>query len=431
MALYYKSVVRILVFLFLFEGTLIYGQKPDSVTIVPNGTDGLTLEKRRRDSLVKQLPPNEFAGQYSTFRIGFGYIGDASLFKMDKTFEQQMDTANLDVSPTIQTRDFRILGSGVFTTKRNLSWKFAYMYDGNQKAWMMRESGLTIGLPEINSSLFLGRTKEGYSMIKVMNGHSPWGYERMMALDVIPILADGAKLFGFSPKTKTFWNLGYYNDFVSEGQGFSTFEWQTVARVGILPVMDLEKGKTLHIALNGRYAKPLNGKMTLKSRPESNNTPFLINTGSFAADRSSHGGLEVFYSAGRISVGSEVAMHNYYKSEGEGHSFLGGNVMVAYSLTGGKRPYKPMAGIFGFIQVKKSVFEGGPGEIEAAVFASTLDLNDGSVHGGKMTRITPMINWYLTQYMRMEFIYGYGILERYNLKGTIQFFETRIQFTVM
>jgi phosphate-selective porin OprO/OprP len=426
-----KSVMFFVSVLMLFSGISVYGQQMDTTKSVPNGTDGLTLEKRKTDSLIKKLPPNEFAGQYSTFRIGLGYIYDLSTYVKDDVFNKQMDTAKLDVSPNGKTRDFRILGSGVLATKRNLSWKFAYMYDGNEKVWMLRETGLTIGLPELKSSLFIGRTKEGYSMIKVMNGHSPWGFERMMAIDVIPILADGVKLFGYAPKSRIFWNLGYYNDIFSKGQGFSTFEWQYVARVGCAVINKPEKGKTLHIGLNLRYAKPLDGKITLKSRPESNPTPFLINTGSFAANNSSHVGAEIYYSAGRIVLGSEVAAHNFYKSEASNHTFIGGNVMFAYSITGGKRPYKSTGSIFGFMPVKKSVFEGGVGEIEFVLIASTLNLNNGSIAGGQMTRITPMINWYVTKYMRLEFIYGYGMLDRYKMHGTIQFFESRIQFTVM
>ena len=155
--------------------------------------------------------------------------------------------------------------------------------------------GITIGVPELKGHIFVGRTKEGFSMVKVMNGHSPWGYERQMALDVIPILADGIKWFGMLPKSKIFWNLGYFNDFISKGQSFSTFAWQYVARIGWLPINDPEKKQTLHIAANLRYAKPLDGKMTLKSRPESNNTPQLINTGSFDADHSRSYRGEVYY----------------------------------------------------------------------------------------------------------------------------------------
>ena len=42
-----------------------------------------------------------------------------------------------------------------------------------------------------------------------------------------------------------------------------------------------------------------------------------------------------------------------------------------------------------------------------------------------------MVNWYLTRVTRLELIYGYGVLDRFNLTGAIQFFESRIQFTVM
>ena len=398
---------------------------------VPDGTEGLILEKRKPDSISKKLAPNEFNGPYSTFRIGLGYIVDASTYSQDDVFKKQMDTANLNIDPKVQTRDFRILGSGVLTTvKRTIAWKFAYMYDGNEKVWMMRESGITVGVPELKGHIFVGRTKEGFSLIKVMNGHSPWGYERQMALDVIPILADGIKWFGMLPKSKIFWNLGYYNDFISKGQGFSTFAWQSVARIGWLPINDPEKKQTLHIAANLRYAKPLDGKMTLKSRPESNNTPQLINTGSFDADHSSHIGGEIYYTNKRFTIGSEVITHNFYSDKGD-HSFTGGNVMLSYSITGSTRPYRTEGSIFGFVPVKKSVFKGGLGEIEAVVFVSTLNLNDGNIKGGQMWRVTPMINWYMTKVIRFELIYGYGVLDRYDMKGKVQFFETRLQFTIM
>src|SRR4030095_713367 len=146
--------------------------------------------------------------------------------------EQQMDSAGLDVGKAkLETRDFRIMGSGVLKTKRPISWKFAYMYDADDKVWRSRETGVTIGVPELAGHLFIGRTKEGYSMVKVMNGHSPWGAERQMALDVIPILADGIKYFGNLPKSRVFWNLAYFNDIFSKGQSFSTYAWQYDARI--------------------------------------------------------------------------------------------------------------------------------------------------------------------------------------------------------
>ena len=87
--------------------------------------------------------------------------------------------------------------------------------------------------------------------------------------------------------------------------------------------------------------------------------------------------------------------------------------------------------IFGFVPVSKSAFKGGWGEWEAVLRFSSLDLEDGSIHGGKFWRITPMVNWYMTKAFRTEFIYGYGVLERYNMKGAVQIFQIRMQLTVM
>jgi len=410
-------------------GPRLYSQEKDK--IVPNGTEGIIDTVDAATGKIKDPKANDFDGSITTFRIGFGYILDFSSYSESPEFKEQMAIAGIDLAPKFKTRDFRILGSGILKTKRSIAWKFAYMWDGDKNTWMVRETGVTIGVPELKGHFFIGRTKEGLSMIKVMNGHSPWGYERQMALDVIPILADGIKYFGYLPKSRLFWNLGYFNNLTSKGQGFATFQWQWVARIGWLAVYNKETNEVLHVAANLRYAKPLDGKMTLKSRPESNNTPQLINTGSFTTDHSSHLGGEIYYNKNRLTLGSEVLVHNFYSKDSTNHQFYGGNVMVSYSFTGGTRPYNTVGSIFGFTRVKKSVFKGGLGEIEGVIFASTLNLNDGNIKGGQFWRITPMINWYPAKGIRLEFVYGYGTLDRYNLKGHVQFFESRLQFTIM
>ncbi len=416
-----------LVVMIFFILPRIYSQEKEKV--VPIGTDGVV---DTIDAVTgKQVNPkaNDFDGPITTFRIGVGFIYDFTTYAQSQEFKEQMGIANIELGPRSKTRDFRVLGSGVFKTKRLFSWKFAYMWDGDKNLWMVRETGVTIGVPELKGNFFVGRTKEGFSMIKVMNGHSPWGYERQMALDVIPILADGIKYMGYYPKAKVFLNLGYFNNWTSKGQGFATFKSQTVARVGWLPILEEKNNKWLHIATSLRYGKPKDGVMTLKSRPESNPTPQLINTGQFTTDHSFHYAGEVYYTNNRLTIGSEIISHHFYSTDSGDHTFNGGNVMVAYSFTGGTRLYNTTGGIYGFIRVKRSVFKGGLGEIEGVITYSTLNLNSGPILGGKFWRLTPMINWYLSKNIRWEFIYGFGNLDRYGIKGNVQFFESRIQFT--
>jgi phosphate-selective porin OprO/OprP len=87
-----------------------------------------------------------------------------------------------------------------------------------------------------------------------------------------------------------------------------------------------------------------------------------------------------------------------------------------------------VGGLFKDISPKRTVFEGGPGAWELVLRYSTVDLVDKGINGGKFKRFTPMMNWYLSDNVRLELGYGYGHLDRFNLKGNTQFFQTRIQF---
>ena len=60
---------------------------------------------------------------------------------------------------------------------------------------------------------------------------------------------------------------------------------------------------------------------------------------------------------------------------------------------------------------------------------SYVNLDNGPVRGGTFWRFTPMANWYLSDNVRLEMTYGYGSLDRFNVTGKTQFFQTRIQLT--
>jgi phosphate-selective porin OprO/OprP len=61
---------------------------------------------------------------------------------------------------------------------------------------------------------------------------------------------------------------------------------------------------------------------------------------------------------------------------------------------------------------------------------SYIDLDDRDIDGGKLFRLTTMMNWYLSDNVRFEFVYGYGILDRFDLEGHTHFFQSRIQLTL-
>lgn len=305
------------------------------------------------------------------------------------------------------------------------------MYDAATDSWLMRETGLMIGTPELSGYLFIGRTKEGFSLNKVMNGYAGWGLERQMAIDVIPILADGIKWMGFFPKSRLFFNAGVFADWFSQGQSFSTYNWQTVVRAAWLPVYKPGSNTLLHVGTSWRYGDIENGSIRVRSRPEVNPAPYFIDTGAFPAERSKHNGIEAYYSTGSWMFGTEYYWHQFDSPAMGNPVFQGGEVMASYMISGGSRSYRTSSGVYAFVSVPKPVFKGGWGTWEVLLRATSLDLDSGLLRGGKLWRITPMMNWYMTENLRLEFAYGYGVMDRFGLSGVTQFYQTRLQFIVL
>ena len=107
--------------------------------------------------------------------------------------------------------------------------------------------------------------------------------------------------------------------------------------------------------------------------------------------------------------------------------FHGGEVLVAHILTGETRPYNAKGAFFDRISPSRSVFSGGPGAWEVVGRFSYSDLDDGPIRGGKFWRITPMVNWHMSNNIRLEFVYGYSSLDRFGVVGKTHFFQTRLQ----
>ena len=406
----------------------------DSIQYIPDGTEGEMLEVVKSDTVPKKWKDKRwrlFPGKITTFKAGGGFLYEFAAFSQDDNSKRQADSAGYVVSSAFKVRDFRLVASGQFKTKRTFSWKAGFMYDGVSNTWLVRETGLMIGVPELWGSFFIGRTKEGFSMNKVMNGYAGWGLERQIAIDVIPILADGVKWLGFLPKQRILWNLGVYTDWLSNGQSFSTYKWQLDARVGWLPLYSQPDKIVFHVGVNYRYGEPVGGEIRMRSRPEANPAPYFVDTGKFLSTGSNHFGTEIYFRKGSWMFGSEYYLHQFNSPEGVKKVFYGGELVAMYLITGETRPYNTASGIFGFVPVARPVFKGGPGAWEVVVKFSSLDLNDGAIQGGKFWRITPMVNWYLSKDVRFELAYGYGVLDRYNLRGVTQFFQARIQLTLL
>jgi phosphate-selective porin OprO/OprP len=365
---------------------------------------------------------NEFEGPISTIRFGYHFMYDFASYIQDDESKQQvvMSTDN-------GVRDFRVLAKGRFKTDRKITWTFGYMYDGVEDEWRFRQTGIQVAIPELSGEVFVGRTKEGFSLIKVMTGSFIWGIERSPTLDsFVPILADGIKYMGYYPRARILLNLGLYGDALSEKEKFSTYDRQFVARVAWQPVLSEETHAVAHLGAMTRNGIPDDGALREKSKPESYLAPNVLDTGKFAASRTHAYGVEAFYRRGSVLFGSEYDWQNDHAQTGEKPRFHGGDAWATWLITGEVRPYNAPGGIFTHVTPNRTIFEGGPGAFEAVLHFSYADFDDASFQGGKFWRISPMLHWFPTAYQRVELVYGYGQLDRFGLDGATQFFQARL-----
>jgi phosphate-selective porin OprO/OprP len=374
------------------------------------------------DPVRKLITWNEFRDRKFHIRFGGGFLYEYAAYAQDAASKEQFA-----MHPLWMLRDTRLLIKGGFDWKRPVTFTAGIMYDEPADKLEVRQSGIMVAVPELWGHVFIGRQKEGVSLNKVMNGYSGWTMERATISDAtLPILADGIKWMGHLPRRHLSWSLGYYRDTTSEHQKFSTYEHQVAARMAWAP--PVEQGDTvLHLGLSARYGKPEDGRLRVRSRPEAFEAPYFVDTGAFPARSARLAGLEAYYRPGPLLVGTEYYVQEVDALE-KGHPlFHGGDVVVSWMASGETRRYNAPGAFFEGISPARPVFEGGPGGWELVVRFSYIDLDDGALRGGKFWRLTPMVNWHLSDNVRLELTYGYGSLERFDLVGKTQFFQTRLQ----
>ena len=268
-------------------------------------------------------------------------------------------------------------------------------------------------------------------MVKVMVGYHGWTNERSPAIDAfVPILADGIKYMGYYESPRIYLSLGAYADALSEDEKFATYDNQLVARLGWLPILSEDGNEMLLVAAMTRGFEPDEGSIQPRARSDSYLGPYFVDTGKFAADHGRTDGVEAYYRKGPWLFGDGVPLAEPLAGGRRRRLVSRGQCRRDWIITGETRPYNIRGAYFEAVSPNQTVFEGGPGAWEAVLDLSYIDLDSGRFNGGKYWRVTPMVNWHMSDNLRLEFIYGYGELDRFDLKGVTQFFQSRIQFTL-
>jgi len=365
---------------------------------------------------------NHYDGDLFHIRLGGGFLYEGAAYSQNAASQEQFE-----LGPDAKIRDARFLIKGGFKFKRPITFSVGIMYDVPTEKFLVRETGIMVAVPELSGSIFIGRTKEGFSLNKVMVGYAGWTMERTEISDAtIPILADGIKWLGYAPERHLLWNVGAYMDRLSEGQTFSTYEHQFVGRFAWVP--EENEDTVLHLGVSLREGKVEDGQLQLRSRPEAFLAPYFVDTGQFPANDTKMAALEVYYRPRSLLVGTEYFFQDVNSPQQGNPFFHGGNAVVSWLPTGETRVYNTRGGFFNQISPLRPLFQGGPGAWELVANFSYIDLDSGSLSGGRFWRFTPMANWHMSDNVRLEFAYGYGSLDRFGIAGGVtQFFQARLQ----
>jgi phosphate-selective porin OprO/OprP len=371
---------------------------------------------------------NQWDWDSFTFNIGGGYLTDTATYDQDENSKKQMkQTADTTL------RDFRIVAKGQFKKIAGLSYTIGYMFDGPDKDWRFRMTGLIYEIPNLNGNFFIGRTKEGFSTNKMTTGYYGWTQERSAANDsFLPILADGVRWNGRAFSNHLLYNVGLYKENITPYESYDKNEEVAAMRAIYLANGDNESEDVLHLAAEFRYGTDKNGTLQYRSKPEAFPAQaYAVDTGKFSAKDSKITGLEAYYVPGSFMMGSEYYFNQVDSDQANDPFFHGGDIFASYFFTGEKRQYNRKNGVFENLVPQHSVFTGGPGAIEMVLRYSYVDLTDEKIEGGVFQRITPMINWYLNEMVRFELTYGYSDLDKNGLSGKTQYVQTRLQFSFL
>lgn len=163
--------------------------------------------------------------------------------------------------------------------------------------------------------------------------------------------------------------------------------------------------------------------VTVSTPPETGLSPIrLVSSGALSkADRINRGGLEGLWINGPWSVQGELLQEDVSRYGGNADfKAKGGYVFGTWTLTGESRPYT--LGNVSNIKPKNPW-----GAVELAVRYSEVDLNDGSIQGGKEHDWTVGANWYLTTHFKLQANYIWATSDKGNLSLDPRIFEVRAQ----
>lgn len=279
-------------------------------------------------------------------------------------------------------------------------------------------------------------------------------YQAPMALDAVTSSRDGTFMEAAAPVQalapgvnaglqigrpvlgqRATWRLGFFTDGVSGDFGDASQDYgRAILRLSGLPLWQPDpdaprNARLLHVGLSANVLYSGSRSVQYRSRPESHLAPYVVDTGSLAADGALVVGAEVAWVHGPFCLQGEL-LHSWVReNDGQVPHFPGLYASASWFLTGESRPYDRREGTFSRV-IPRHDFDwgqGGWGAWELAARFSHVDLNSADVEGGRLSMFMVGVNWHLHSHVKWRFDYGFGHVSGRLPEGNLNVFQTRVE----
>lgn len=263
-----------------------------------------------------------------------------------------------------------------------------------------------IGLKFDFGKVRFGHFKEFLSLEELTSSKYLAFMERSLpVLAFAPVRNSGVGIDGGNDRFN--WGIGAFYDSDDFGDSITEDRYSITGRVGFRPIITDDGKRLIHLGagINQREIGEIDsifGEVRFRARPESHLTTRLVNTEFFAADSATIWNLEAAGVFNRFWFAGEWFNNSVDAAEVGDPTFKGWYAQAGFYLTGEHRRFKTGPGIWDR-QKPKSNWDrsGGIGAWEIAVRASSVDLADAGINGGKEDNFTVAINWYLNPATRL------------------------------
>jgi phosphate-selective porin OprO/OprP len=208
----------------------------------------------------------------------------------------------------------------------------------------------------------------------------------------------GAMLYNSQLNKRLDWAVGIFRDVDDYGAGAHDDGYVITGRIAGRPLLSADKSMYLHLGVSGSYRKPNNGMYSVSSIPEDHLAPKFVDTKSFATNTVDLYGLEAAIVLGPVDIQAEFLGAHTDPGNMSGYYVEGG-----WWITGEHPNYDADNGIFGRVSPKNNFdpAKGTWGGFKVNARYSNLDLDAGTVKGGKVKDVSVGLNWQLNPNMRI------------------------------